>query len=226
MAPRAARPLEALVRHVRSRLARRQQPAAAQAFAEATPPSSPALDRVREFRQPDDTSCGASSLVLSRMLHDPAYGSWILDDPARWGPEVKAMHHRVSRWRDHDGRPQCPWPRVVGTSPWAAAGQMGGGSGRSGRGTRYRWRILDPDDLAAGFELIVAAARSGHTVPLYAGNAVRPAHVVLVVSAEPDRLRVYEPSAGRIVRVGREAFVSGALDLGGWSVPWFAVLPR
>ena len=70
------------------------------------------------------------------------------------------------------------------------------------------------------------AASAGHTVPLYVGDALHPAHVVLVVSAEQHRLRVYEPSAGRMLRIGREAFTTSRFRLGGWSVPWFAVLPR
>lgn len=227
MDARPAGPLEVLVRRARGLLARRQPDGdRRRPVASVSLPSSPALAHVRAFRQPDDTSCGASSLVFSRMLHNEAYGSWVLTDPSRWGPEVRAMHRRVSGRTDHDGRRQWPWPRIVGTSPWGAARQMGGGPGRSGRGTRYGWRTLDPDDLGTDFERIVAAVHAGHTVPLYVGNAMRPAHVVLVVSAEHDRLHAYEPSAGRLVRVGRDAFVAGRFSLGGWSVPWFTVLPR
>ncbi len=190
-------------------------------------------EHARDLRQPDRVSCGASSLVFSRMVHDRAYASRILaiDDPARlaarWTAEVRAMHRQVTGLRDHDGDLQWPWLRIVGTSPWGAARQMQGGDGRSGvAGARYGARTLDPSDPGTEFDRISTAAQAGHTVPLYVGNALRPAHVVLVVAAEADRVRIYEPSAGRMVRLTREEFVASTFSIGGWSVPWFAVLPR
>ncbi|WP_078699805.1 hypothetical protein [Aeromicrobium choanae] len=193
----------------------------------------------RDFRQPDDTSCGAASLVVSRMLHDEPYALWLATgydaqadatDPTgfaeRWATEVVTMHRRVTSLRDHDGDLQWPWLRVVGTSPWGAARQMTGTGGSGLPGHAYEARTLDPDDLGAGFDLVLAAVQAGHTVPLYVGDEVRPAHVVLVVRTRGDQLEVFEPSAGRMVRVARDAFAAGRFRLGGWSVPWFAVLPR
>jgi len=226
MLARLAGPAAALVRRARRALARRQHPAAAIAPLATAHTADLVTERAAELRQPDQTSCGASSLVFARMLRDPAYATSVMAEPDGWRRAVLAMHRRVSGLRDHDGRLQWPWPRFVGTSPWAAARQLGGGAGRSGTGPRYGWRMLDPDDLGTEFDRILAAVRSGHTVPLYVGNELRPAHVVLVVSAEDDRLRVYEPSAGRMLRVGRDAFSGSTFGLGGWSVPWFAVLPR
>ena len=193
----------------------------------------------RDFRQPNDTSCGATSLVVSRMLHDEAFALWLttgLDvrsgatDTApfaeRWPAEVVRMHRRVSGLRDHDGNVQWPWLRVVGTSPWGAARQMTGDGGSGLPGHAYEARTLDPDDLGSAFDLVLEAVEAGHTVPLYVGDDVRPAHVVLAVSARDGAVRFFEPSAGRLVRVDREAFATATLQLGGWSVPWFAVLPR
>lgn len=193
----------------------------------------------RDFRQPDDTSCGAASLVVSRMLHDQPYALWLVtgydalvdsadsaDFAARWNAEVVRMHRRVTSLRDHDGDLQWPWLRVVGTSPWGAARQMTGAGGSGRPGHEYEARTLDPDDLATEFDLVLAAVRAGHTVPLYVGDEVRPAHVVLAVRARGDQLELFEPSAGRMVRVARDAFPAGRFRLGGWSVPWFAVLPR
>ncbi|MET1132341.1 MAG: hypothetical protein ABWX60_02840 [Aeromicrobium sp.] len=193
----------------------------------------------RDFRQPNDTSCGAASLVVSRMIHDQTYALWLTTgydaqadatDPTsfaeRWTAEVITMHRRVTSLRDHDGDLQWPWLRVVGTSPWGAARQMTGlgGSGRTGH--EYEARTLDPDDLAAEFDLVLAAVQAGHTVPLYVGDEVRPGHVVLAVRTRGEQLEVFEPSAGRIVRVARDEFTTCRFMLGGWSVPWFAVLPR
>lgn len=226
MLERLAEPASRAALRARRALARRQAMPSAPLPFTAVPLHSEPVDHAIELRQPDDTSCGAACLVFARMLRDDDYASPILADPERWRSEVVAMHRRITGLRDHDGRWQWPWLRVVGTSPWGAARQMGGGPQRSGRGTRYAARTLDPDDLGAEFDRIFTAAHAGHTVPLYVGNDARPAHVVLVIAVAQDRLRVYEPSSGRILRVGREAFASGSLRLGGWSVPWFAVLPR
>jgi hypothetical protein len=193
----------------------------------------------RDFRQPDDTSCGAAALVVSRMLHDRPYAMWMTTgyDPRgdradassladRWRAEVLAMHRRVTSLRDHDGHLQWPWLRIIGTSPWGAARQMTGDGGSGVPGARYTAQTLDPEGLAAGFDRVTAAVEAGHTVPLYVGDEVRPAHVVLAVGARLDGLEFFEPSAGRMVRVGRDEFAAGRFGLGGWSVPWFAVLPR
>lgn len=214
----------AIVRRARALASRRRPPAA---FAPLTATSAdPTAVPVERFRQPDRTSCGASCLVVARMLRDPQLASWLASDPLRWQTEVFRMHRRLSGLRDHDGNLQWPWPRFVGTSPWAAARQLGGGPARSGHGLRYGWHVLDPDDLGTEFDRVSAAVRAGHTVPIYVGTTLRPAHVVLVVSIDDERWHVYEPSAGRVLRVGREAFVASRFSLGGWSVPWFAVLPR
>ena len=262
MRPRPAVPVARLVRRVRHGLARLQRRTGPSTFASdgaaalppevvrrhedrlaaMTPTQQRALDPAshpRDFRQPDDTSCGAASLVVSRMLHDPPYAMWVVTgyDPAtdrsdgaapadRWAAEVVAMHRRVSGLRDHDGDLQWPWLRVVGTSPWGAARQMTGPGGSGRDGHEYEARTLDPDDLAAEFDLVLAAVRAGHTVPLYVGDEVRPAHVVLAVDATGTQVAFFEPSAGRIVRVARDAFAAGRFRLGGWTVPWFAVLPR
>ncbi len=262
MRPGPAVPVVRLVRLARRGLARLQRRSGPRTFtaaaAAAVPPEvarrleartatmSPAERRTldptshpRDFRQPDDTSCGAASLVVSRMLHDDPYALWLTTgyDAAadasdsitfaeRWKAEVIRMHRRVTALRDHDGDLQWPWLRVVGTSPWGAARQMTGAGGSGLPGHEYEARTLDPDDLAAEFDLLLAAVQAGHTVPLYVGDEVRPAHVVLAVRTSGEQLEFFEPSAGRMVRVGRDAFAAGRFRLGGWSVPWFAVLPR
>lgn len=226
MLQRIAGPATAVAYRARRAVARRQRPPAPPVALATVPLAAMPVERAAELRQPDDTSCGAAALVFSRLLLDEELATTLLADPVRWRTEVLAMHRRLAGPRDHDGRWQWPWPRVVGTSPWAVVRQLGGGPGRSGRGGRYAVRVLDPDDLGAEFDRVLAAAGAGHTVPLYVGDTLHPAHVVLVIEPAGDRLRIYEPSAGRIVRIGREAFAASRFGLGGWTVPWFAVLPR
>jgi len=220
-------------------LARSEERLAALGAVEADLVRDP-TSHARAFRQPDGVSCGAACLVYARMIHDPLYAMWIVTgfDPVtgrdhagelhgRWAAAVRTMHRRVTGVHDHDGRLQPPWPRLLGTPPWAAARQMGGGPDASGLpGAQYRARIIDPEHLDAEFDAIAVAVCAGHTVPLYVGDGLRPAHATLVVGAADDRLRVYEPSAGRLARVARSAFEHGTFTLDGWSVPWFTVLPR
>ncbi|MBC9227581.1 hypothetical protein GL325_14730 [Aeromicrobium sp. 636] len=262
MRVRPAVPVRAVVRLARRGLARWQRPAAARERGPATAATWPpevigrleahvsqlsvaerrALDPTthpRDFRQPDQLSCGAAALVVSRLVHDRPYALWMATghDPHsdrtdsstaadRWRSEVLAMHRRVTGLRDHDGDLQWPWLRMVGTSPWGAARQMTGDGGSGVPGARYTARTLDPEDLGTEFDRLMAAVEAGHTAPLYVGNDLRPAHVVLAVRAAGHDLEVYEPSAGQMVRVARDEFAAGRFSLGGWPVPWFAVLPR
>lgn len=118
-----------------------------------TPAQLRALDPTRArdgtFTQPDQTTCGSSTLVMSRMRNDPAYAMWILTGynpetgettPAgqtaadRFADESLAMHDRTNSPTDRDGDLQFPWPEAIGTQPWALANEMSadGGSGVPG----------------------------------------------------------------------------------------------
>lgn len=166
------------------------------------------------FRQPDRRSCGASVLVMARMLAEPDYARWVrgADDPeARFSDEVLRTHRRTNRVLDARGRPQLPWPRALGTQPWALERELPG---------RQRVRVVS--DRGRAWDQVVHADRP---VPVYVGSGLLPRHVVLVTGRDSDdRVRVYEPSAGGTVRVARAAFVRGELDLAGWHRPWFVIL--
>ena len=163
------------------------------------------------LRQPDQRSCGAAVLVAAQMLHDPAYAAGMTDD--RFADECRAMHRRTTSPVDVRGRMQLPWPRALGTPPWAVAAQLDGTTGVRRRTVPMRW------NRAAVVERIRGAA---HPVPLYVGNRWLPRHVVLVLDAD---LTTYEPSSGRRVTVSADELVTGTLRLAGWSTPWLAVLP-
>ena len=148
-------------------------------------------------------------LVRARMLADPGYDDWVrgAPDPAeRFGDEVLRTHRRTNRLGAG-----LPWPRALGTIPWAVARELPGPH-------RVRW-VLDRE---RAWDWLVT---SPDPVPLYVGNAALPRHVVLVVEAAADRALVYEPGAGVDRAVDRAAFLAGRLGLAGWQRPWCMVTP-
>jgi hypothetical protein len=167
------------------------------------------------FRQPDRRSCGAAVLVMARMLGEPDYARWLrnAEGPAiRFADEVLRTHRRTNRVVDTRNRPQLPWPRALGTQPWALAREL-----------RGRHRVELVRNRAESWRQIVEADQ---LVPLYVGSQLLPRHVVLVTGRDAeDRVRVYEPGSGDTVRVDRHDFVAGRLLLAGWDRPWFVVLP-
>jgi hypothetical protein len=172
-------------------------------------------------RQPDQRSCGASVLVVERALRDEGYAHLLLagDVAARFSAEALGMHRRTTGLVSLAGRLQVPWPRALGTPPWAVAGQLSPSRGPQ----RVRWAAF-PRGRRTLLGAVVAQVERGLTVPLFVGSRWLPRHVVLVVGADAGRLSVYEPHRGRLQSVPSEAFLTGALDLAGWPKPWCAVL--
>jgi uncharacterized protein YukE len=222
------------------------------------------------LRQPDGTTCGSSSLVMARMIDDPAYGMFVLTgyDPRtdtethpvfdattevqgssyvsyveglssknqeialRFRNEVLAMHEQTGSWTDHDGDVNGWWPEALGTSPGAAARQMGGGEGLSGvPGTSYEVAYVDAADRGATFDRVFDAVEEGHPVPVYTydvrnENGSTGAHVTLVVGTQAGDLLAYDPWTASTRVVTREEFAAPDLsdDLG-WDRPGAAILP-
>ena len=173
------------------------------------------------LRQPDQRSCGASALVVARMVLDPAYADGV--DAQRFRREVLDLHRRVTRPVDAAGRLQLPWPRALGTPPWAVARQLSSTGAVDLPPLRYRWRLVL--DRATAYDRVLAAVRAGRPVALYVGNRWLPRHVVLAIGAREDALEVYDPASGRRESVPRDAFVAARLGLSGWGRPWFVVAP-
>lgn len=167
------------------------------------------------FRQPDRRSCGAAVLVMARMLAEPGYACWVhsSEDPAgRFGDEALRTHRRTNRVLDSHGRPQLPWPRALGTQPWALARELPG---------RHRVVLVRSRDRA--WEHTV---RADQPVPWYVGNDLAPRHVVLVVGrSSHDQVQVYEPGSGATVGIDRRRFLDGHLGLAGWDRPWLVLAP-
>lgn len=172
-------------------------------------------EQLAGLKQPDQRSCGAATLVAARMLLEPGYAATVTAD--NFDDEVLATHRRVTRPIDARGALQLPWPRALGTPPWAVAHQLSADDPEHSYAARLVLRRARAYD-----RLVSAPAPSA----LYVGSRWLPRHVVLVVEALPASLRIYEPSRGRLVRVSREDFLRSGLDLAGWRKPWFTVTPR
>ncbi len=168
------------------------------------------------LKQPDQRSCGAACLVAAQGLRDLAYRERLTSADG-FRTEVLDMHRRITSLVDVAGRIQPPWPRSLGTPPWAVARQLSGTTGVGYREVPVRLR--DGDDA---YDSLVGLPSPA---VLYVGSTWLPRHVVLVLAGTPTVLEVYEPASGHVVRVTRERFVEQHLGLAGWDARWFLVVP-
>jgi hypothetical protein len=177
-----------------------------------------AEERLVGLVQPDERSCGAAVLVAAQLLTTPPSAK-VAATPGWFRTEVLALHRRITSTRDVSGRWQLPWPRLIGTPPWAIAHHLSAVTGRP----HHAQLVINRD---AAFEQLTAAT-NGSAVPLYIGNRWLPRHVVLVTGLAPEgALHCYDPARGTVVTMTREAFVSGQLAGSRWHRPWFTILPR
>jgi hypothetical protein len=119
-----------------------------------------------------------------------------------------------------DAALQIPWPKALGTLPWAVARQLN----IDLPGAEYQVLLIDPARMATAFTQVSAAVQRGFPVPLYVGDSISPRHVVLAV-ASGQNLTIYEPSSGGLRDFTQTSFNTSALDVAGWDQPWLAVLP-
>jgi hypothetical protein len=178
------------------------------------------------MRQPDQRSCGPSTLVAARMLLDRSYADAVRDArDDRFAADVLSTHRRATG-AIVAGRLQVPWLRALGTPPWAVARELSGISGPGVAARRYGWRLarLRP---GTAFDRAAAGVDAGRPVGLYVGSTWLPRHVVLAVGrAGPDSLWVYDPARGARLEVTRAAVESRGLTFGRWDRLWFDVSPR
>jgi hypothetical protein len=187
--------------------------------------------------QPDPTTCGSCSLVVARVIDDPSYADFLVNgvDAApgtvldRFRHEVLAMHRTTSAFKDTGGRWQLPWPKALGTQPWALAREMTLEAGEKGKTYDARPILPSPARRSRSFNRIATLAAAGHVVPLFVGNRWAPRHVVLVLPGDPPahgEVRIYDPASGRRYPIDAGDFSAGTLDVAGWQVPWFVVEAR
>ena len=175
------------------------------------------LGMVRGLAQPDQRSCGPSSLVAAHMLLDPAYAA--TQSPKAFAGSVLDLHRRLTG-PTFGGRAQLPWPRALGTPPWAVARAMS-----SFAAIPYRTRLVRWGSRVADFDALHAAVAAGHPCPLFVGDAI-PRHVVLAAAPSAQGVRVYNPAHGTLEEMRRADFEAGRLTtFGRWVRPWFVVAP-
>lgn len=193
--------------------------------------------------QQSRTTCGSACLTLSRMMINPVFARWVTtglgkdarDDAVadagtsgeRFAAYEKVVKHRTNGWSRPGGGLQLPWPAALGTPPWGAVHELEFGA--ADPDTDYRThvvRLRTPAQLDALHRQLHASVAEGRPAILYVGDRWLPRHVVLVMpptgTAELD---VYEPGEGRVRDLTSQDLREHRLGLGGWDVPWFALLP-
>ncbi len=164
-------------------------------------------------------------LVVARVLLDRGYAELLVSGrhpgtglalpgslADRFRHEALAMHARVTGPVDAAGRLQVPWPRALGTPPWAVARQLSAtgastaGGCAAGGLPRVDHRVVPAwPDRGALLDRIVAATAEGRPVPVYVGNRWAPRHVVLFLGGVGGTAALLRPGA----RVGRRRRPAG-----------------
>ncbi len=178
--------------------------------------------------QPDRHTCASSAMVLLRMLRDPTLAEEVLGSPqpeVAFGRAATGVLHRTNGWLDARRRPQLPWPLRWGSRPAGLLRLLNAPEGYGEPGRRYRNRTIDPIDAGPMYDAIRAEVESGEPVLLFTGDRRWFKHTVLVVEATAEQLTVYEPTRGRLVRMGRPGFIAGELEALRWRTPWLVLLP-
>ncbi|MBU2696113.1 hypothetical protein ABFU82_13445 [Nocardioides sp. WV_118_6] len=162
--------------------------------------------------QPDERSCGAASVLAARAVLSewrPRNGDG--------GAEITEEHRLLTSSRSARDRFQVPWPRALGTPPWAVADALRVLSGRPVATVHARPR----PDLA--YDVVREQLRT-RPVAVYLGSRLLPRHVVLAVGEVGDGIQVFDPSRGaRLIRVPRENWAGHRVGVGRWNYFWFAI---
>ncbi|MFC5727707.1 MULTISPECIES: hypothetical protein [Nocardioides] len=163
-----------------------------------------------DLRQPDGTTCGAAVALAARVLLEPGFRP---TDPAA---EIEHTHRLLTSSFSPRQRFQLPWPRALGTPPWALANTLAVLAGERVATVNARPR---PE---VGYDVLRAQLAS-RPVAVYLGSRWLPRHVVLAVSAVDGGVEVFDPASGRLVGVAEPRWTAHRVDLAGWSHVWFVV---
>lgn len=160
-----------------------------------------------DLQQPDPRSCGAASALAARAL----LTDWRPTDGAA---EIMAEHRLLTSATSARDRWQMPWPRALGTPPWAIVNLL-----RVLTGEHVATVVARPRAELA-YE-VVREQLASRPVVVYIGSRWLPRHVILAVAALDDALQVFDPAQGRLIRVPRESWTGHDIGVAGWSHVWF-----
>jgi hypothetical protein len=153
---------------------------------------------------------------MARRLVRPRYAG-LVTDQATFAHEASTLHRRLTSLSDTAGGWQVPWPRTLGTPPWAVAREL-----RLLTGLPYRIHAVR---LGRHVWPHLRGATAQRPVAVYVGDRLLPRHVVLVTGTAEGSADTYEPSSGLDLAVSRERWEEGDLRLAGWDRPWLVVSP-
>jgi len=165
--------------------------------------------------QYDNTTCGTTSLIITRALADPLYaltfteGIEHLDEDRQSGEFERRFCAEQARVHDETN---VIYPQFIGTSPMGMAGWMNRHTGATG--TTYSYRFIDDTDqreISGALRDVVTAVDRGHPVPILVGGAY-PAHYVTAVGNQDGSLLIFEPTHGVTTRVQAKDLVNGNLS--------------
>lgn len=160
--------------------------------------------------QVNDTTCGVASLAVFCARADEHNGGELADYAAYSAEEVASIQRRLHQEASWTG---LPWPRFLGTSPWAIARLA-----RRKTGKPHRIRLWTCTQVARARK----ARAQGNDVFIFVGGRLLPRHVVLMLGAEDSgsdhsgKVQIFEPGTGIVHEVECPD---------GW-VPWRGKAPK
>ncbi len=188
------------------------------------------------LRQLSPTTCGPTCAILTRVLLDPAYALWLTSgehlQPERSGDGLpfeqrfRSQQHAVHEALTRKALGPVPWPRALGSPPWALAAFLNRFPNLTG--AHYGWVPVDSSDpvhLRRCLDAVLRGVTAGVPVPVYVGRHV-DRHVVLAISARNEAVVVYDPAAGAVVDVPLADWETGRVGIAGWDHLESVVVPR
>lgn len=180
--------------------------------------------------QYDNTTCGTTSLMVTRAAADPRYaltfteGIENLHEEERFDEFERRFSAEQARVHDETN---VIYPQFIGTSPTGMANWMNRHT--ESTGATYRHQLVDDTDqrgVSAALRDVVTAVDQGHPVPVLVGGAY-PAHYVTVVGHQDGDLLIFEPTHGITTRVPAENFVNGNMgDAAGFDHVQAVIVPQ
>ncbi len=188
------------------------------------------------LRQLAPTTCGPTCAIVLRVLLDPAYALWLTTgehlEPERPGDGLpfeqrfRSQQHAVHESLTRRAVGPAPWPRALGSPPWALARFLN--KFTSLTGGQFGWVPVDSHDPAQLRRCVAAVVRgvsAGVPVPVYVGRHV-DRHVVLALGAGPGVVHFYDPAAGAVVEAAQSELEAGRVGIAGWDQLESVVVPR